>query len=111
MSERIELKRVIQSSLGANPFLLIRLASLSSIMLVSTLRGCLRAQSMQVVTPGRASSLNSEIGSPQSWQSLRGVPWVASLIQYIRANEGPGSVPLVRQPLYFCRNREISQLV
>jgi hypothetical protein len=59
-------------SLGANPVRSIGLAWLSSIMLVSTLRGCLRAQSMQVVTPGRASSRSEEMGLLHRPQSFRG---------------------------------------
>lgn len=56
--------------MGANPFLLIGLAWLSSMRLVSTLRGYFLAQVMHVVTPGSASNLAGAIGSPQRLQGF-----------------------------------------
>jgi hypothetical protein len=77
---RVTNSRVVvdQSSLGAKPFLLIREASLSSIIEVSTLRGCLRAQSMQVVTPGSASIRSGAMGASQSWHRRPGGAWGVS---------------------------------
>src|SRR4051812_32571616 len=47
--------------------------------LVSILRGCFLAQAMQVVTPGRASSRASGIGSPHKAQRLR-VRFISSVV-------------------------------
>src|SRR3954447_14354398 len=55
---------------GAKPFRLIGLAWLNSTLDVSTLRGYFFAQSIQVVTPGRASSRPGAIGWPQMLQSF-----------------------------------------
>src|SRR3954469_13493575 len=58
-------------SLGAKPLRLIGLAWLSSIWLVSTLRGYFLAHSMHVVTPGNASSRAAAMGLSHRLHRLR----------------------------------------
>ena len=60
-------------SVGANPLRLIGLAWLSSMPRVSTFRGCRRAHSMQVVTPGNASRRAAAMGLPQRLHNLTAV--------------------------------------
>jgi hypothetical protein len=59
---------VPSQSVGAKPLRLIGLAWLSSTPLVSTFRGYFLAQSMQVVTPGRAANLAAGMGEPHRLQ-------------------------------------------
>jgi hypothetical protein len=85
-------------SLGANPLRLIGLAWLNSIPLVSTFRGWRLAHSIQVVTPGRASSRAGAIGFPQRLHGLTEalISWVMEFTARILGNlHAVGAKPLI----------------